>query len=181
MLVGCQGPTQYTGPALFIGDSLTANWHVEWVIPGAVNMGVPGANVHHLYDKAVPQIQTLRPGLVHIMVGTNDHLINGKISAVGKVLKLAFAARKTGATVVIVATIPPQDHGLYKENSFFDVSRYNTLLQISARLCGFRVADYNTAMATNAGLPKPGLLSDGVHPSGAGYEVMKQVLLESIR
>jgi lysophospholipase L1-like esterase len=181
LLSGCQGPAQYTGPALFIGDSITANWHVERIIPGAIKLGVPGASIHQLYDKAVPQIQTVRPGLVHILAGTNDHLLAGKFSAVSKVLKLAFAARKAGASVVIIGTIPPEDHGIYKDNSFFDVSRYNSILLISARVCGFRVADYNTAMATHAGLPKPGLLSDGVHPNDVGYEVMKQVLLETMK
>lgn len=180
LLTACHGPVKYTGPTLFIGDSLTKNWHVEWIVPDAVSTTVQGPHIDQLHSEGLAKIQALKPGMVHIMVGTNERLLRDNFKVVGKVMSLAFAARRAGA-VVIIGTIPPADAEKFKHNTLFDNSRYNNMLQIVGRLCGFRIADYNTALAGYDGSPLPYTLSDGVHPNEAGYTIMRRVLMETMQ
>jgi len=178
LLSACHGPAPYTGPALFIGDSLTKNWHVEWALPDTVNNGLAGEKIAVIEADALTKIQTLRPGFVHIMVGTSEKLIRDNVKVLRGIMSLAFAARKSGA-VVVIATIPPVAKGITL-NSLVDNSRFNTMLQIAARVCGFRVADYNTALATHEGAPLDGLFSDGVHVNDKGYQIMNRVLYDAM-
>ena len=178
LLSACQGPAQYTGPALFIGDSITANWHVEWMLKDTINASSPTADIDGIHREGMAKIQAVRPGLVHIMAGTQEGLERDNFKVARQVLSLAFAARKAGA-VVVIATIPPVANGGLTDTLFAN-SRLANLFHVAARVCGFRLADYNTALATNAGYAREELFSDGVHPNDEGYAVMRRVLFETL-
>ncbi len=180
MLAGC-APREYTGPALFLGDSITLNWDVAAVLPGAVNKAIDGAEVPLIAEMAEGYIREVKPGMVHILAGTNDKLLEEKLKTVFMVLKIGFAAKKAGAQVVVIGTVPPVDWEQPHINSFFSISRYNTLLMVLAPLCGFVVADYNSAMADHGGYQRKELFRDAVHPNTAGYVVMGGVLVETLK
>jgi lysophospholipase L1-like esterase len=57
----------------------------------------------------------------------------------------------------------------------------NAWLKAYARRNGFTYVDYHAAMADAAGGMKPGLSSDGVHPTRQGYEVMAPLARAAIR
>lgn len=173
LLAGCE-PLRPAGATLFIGDSITKNWATDELVVGAINAGVAGEGSHQMYKRALPQMQRQRPGLVHILAGTNDRLHVEKLRTVGKVLAMGIHARKNGAVTVIIGTIPPIDQRRVMLNAD-DVTLYNQLLKFFAYLCGFKVADYNAAMTGPDGKIKPDLFTDGIHPNKQGYVVMRAV------
>ena len=124
-------------------------------------------------------MQTLRPGLVHILAGTNDPLDSKARRTIGKVLAVAFAAREAGANMVVIGTIPPIEPGRYTLRPP-DVRRYNAFLKILAILCGFKVVDYHAAMSGPSGQFRPELFADGIHPNAQGYKVMQQTLVDAL-
>ena len=177
MLLVASQPLKSTGPALFVGDSITRNWNTDLSIGQTVNAGMPGQDIHRIRKEALRQIQTLRPGFVHVMAGTNDYLDEHKFRTARKVLAVAFAARAIGAQVV-VGTIPPSS-SQRPTLAPAEVAGYNRLLKAMATLCGFTVADYYTAMLTHDGRFRPELFLDDVHPNEQGYAVMRRVLAEA--
>lgn len=177
LLLAASQPVKSTGPALFVGDSITRNWNTGLPMGQTINAGMPGQDIHRIRKEALPQIQTLRPGFVHVMAGTNDYLDEHKFRTARKVLAVAFAARAIGAQVVI-GTIPPSS-SQRPTLAPADVASYNRLLKAMATLCGFTVADYYTAMLAPDGRFRPELFVDGVHPNEQGYAVMRQVLAEA--
>lgn len=167
------------GPALFIGDSITKNWDTQKLLPHATNAGRAGEGIHQMHKRTIPQMQTLRPGLVHILAGTNDPLDIKARRTIGKVLAVAFAAREAGANTIVIGTIPPIEPGRYTLQPP-DVQRYNFFLKILTLLCGFKVVDYHAAMSGPNGQFRPELFADGIHPNAKGYEVMQQALADEL-
>ena len=53
------------------------------------------------------------------------------------------------------------------------IAAINRWLADYARANGFTFVDYHSAMAQPDGAMKPGLSSDGVHPTKAGYAMMR--------
>lgn len=149
---------------------------MEPVVANAINGGLPRSNAQIMMDAAIPKMETLKPGFVHILAGTNDVLVEEKFKTAGKVLKMAKAARNAGAQVVVIGTVPPVNRKLINQSPLHDFSRYNYLLWITAWANGFKLADYNTAMSLPDGEPKVELFNNAIHPNDAGYQVMNQVL-----
>lgn len=179
IFAGCQRMAEPVGSALFIGDSITHNWDIGKSIPSAVNAGVAGEASIDMQKRAVPQMKTMRPGLVHILAGTNDHIDTHPFRTVRRVLSLGYEARSAGASIIIIGTIPPLDAKLFPMQQA-NASRYNKLLTVLARLSGFKVADYNTAMSLPNGDYRAELFMDGIHPNERGYAVMRTVLSKVI-
>jgi lysophospholipase L1-like esterase len=61
------------------------------------------------------------------------------------------------------------------------VRSLNAWLQAYARRNHFTWVDYHSAMADAQGGMKPGLSSDGVHPTREGYAVMAPLARAAIR
>jgi lysophospholipase L1-like esterase len=57
----------------------------------------------------------------------------------------------------------------------------NAWLKRYAAANRFTYVDYHPVLATPEGAMKPGLASDGVHPTSAGYAAMRPVALDAIR
>ena len=57
---------------------------------------------------------------------------------------------------------------------------FNAWLRGYAAAHGYTYVDYHAAMATPEGGMRPGLATDGVHPTPAGYAVMRPLALAAI-
>lgn len=180
IFAGCQRTAESVGSALFIGDSITANWAVATIVPRAVNSGAAGETSINILKRAVPQMNTMRPDFVHILAGTNDQIDTQTFRSVRQVLGLGYAARSAGASMVVIGTIPPLDAKLFPMQQA-NASRFNMMLSVLARLSGFKVADYNTAMSLPNGDYRAELFIDGIHPNERGYVVMRAVLNDVIK
>lgn len=171
VLSGCAPPADV--PALFVGDSITANWPLADVMPGAVNSAAPAINTAMIRVRLAKQLQLLQPDVVHILGGTNDDIRppRGR-RAIARILRMVDAAQASGA-FVIVGTIPPLDATKFWQQPY--VANFNDDLHAAAVARGACVADYFIAMTID-GKQNPALFDDGIHPNAAGYRVMRAEL-----
>jgi len=103
--------------------------------------------------------------------------------AIENVWAMVEKARSAGIKI-IVGTVPPVNADLSNQGPRFanydfnaDINNFNTAL----RSVGVPVADYHAALTGPDGLPIPGALRDGVHPSPDGYNRMAAVIGKMIQ
>jgi len=127
----------------------------------------------------------LKPQVVHIMAGTNDIAGNTGAATMANVLghiqSMAELARAHGIKVII-ASIPPAGSFPWAPDKkpVPQIAAMNKWLADYAHASGFTYVDYHSAMAQSDGAMKPGLASDGVHPTRQGYDVMRPLALKAI-
>ncbi len=174
---------------VFMGDSITDNWinldHGFWT-EGRVDRGISGQTTPQMLVRFRADVLALRPRAVHIMAGTNDVAGNTGAATIetveGNIETMAELARAHGIKVIL-ASIPPAAAFPWSpgKQPAPQIAALNAWLKTYARRNSFTYADYHAAMADAAGAMKPGLSSDGVHPTAAGYAVMRSIALAAIR
>lgn len=169
---------------VMIGDSLTERWPGQTT--GIVKRGVGGQSSAQILLRFRQDAVSLKPRIVHILLGTNDLLgLNGPFTIEqfeGNVLNMAELARLHGA-VVILGTIPPmRDFAGYKPGDPApDIARLNTALRALARTHGFGLADYHKALVHPDGTMREALfLEDGIHLTAQGYQRVQRVFDDAL-
>lgn len=174
---------------VFMGDSITDNWigaDAALFTDGLVDRGISGQTTAQMLVRFRQDVIALKPRLVHIMAATND--IAGNTGAAtmatvqGNIETMAELARAHGIKVIL-ASVPPAAAFPWSPDMrpVPQVRALNAWLQGYARRNGFVFVDYYAALATKDGAMKPGLASDGVHPTPAGYAVMRPLALAAVR
>jgi lysophospholipase L1-like esterase len=99
----------------------------------------------------------------------------------GNIASMAELARAHGIKVIL-ASIPPAAAFPWSPDKrpVPQIAAMNAWLRGYARANGFTYVDYHAALTTPEGGMKPGLSSDGVHPTPAGYVVMRPLALAAI-
>jgi len=180
---------------VFIGDSITVIWgsgqgpqfaeHPNWV-----DKGISGEKSTQVLARFQTDVIDLHPGIVHILIGTNDVYPGWTLSPSGaneihsaaNVEAMVQMAQSNGI-YVILSTIPPwgcdASHCTSAESADPTPGRYdridawNAWIEQFALSKGIPVADYHSALLAPDGEHfVPGMTIDGVHPSSAGYVVM---------
>ncbi len=174
---------------VFMGDSITDNWinlDPGMFEGGLVDRGISGQTTPQMLVRFRADVIALKPQAVHIMAGTND--IAGNTGATtlervqGNIATMAELARAHGIKVILGAIPPAGAFAWAKDKQpVAPIRAMNAWLRDYARANGHVFVDYQTAMATPDGAMKPGLSSDGVHPTAAGYAVMRPLALDAIR
>ncbi len=170
---------------VFIGDSITEMWGVaqpDLFEDGIVNRGISGQTSPQILLRFMADVVALRAGWVHIMCGINDIAGNtgpttpsdyrNNISAM---VDLATAH----GVQVILASLTPADRFVWSPaitGVAARVGELNAWLAELARARGLVFCDYHPALAAPGGALRPDLTRDGVHPTGAGYRVMRQTV-----
>ncbi len=174
---------------VFMGDSITDNWigaDRDLFTNGLVDRGIGGQTTAQMLVRFRQDVIALKPRAVHIMAATND--IAGNTGAAtmatvqGHIETMAELARAHGIKVIL-ASVPPAAAFPWSPDKrpIPQVRALNAWLQGYARRNGFVFVDYYAALATRDGAMKPGLASDGVHPTPAGYAVMRPLALAAVR
>jgi lysophospholipase L1-like esterase len=162
---------------------------VEYVGPtksgNTRHAGYLGYTINQISTKT-DQALALKPNVVCLMSGTNDHLWGSTAGADPKTASTRVAAlidkivKGAPDAVVLVATLPPfsLDHGKYtKYKQFaFPPDAFNKQLPSVAKAArdqGGKVAAVNMSLTTKD-------LSDGVHPNDAGYAKMATAWFNAI-
>ncbi|HXH15967.1 MAG TPA: SGNH/GDSL hydrolase family protein [Sphingomonas sp.] len=179
-----------TEPArvVFMGDSITDNWigaDPSLFTNGLVDRGIGGQTTPQMLIRFRNDVIALHPKAVHIMAGTND--IAGNTGAAtmatvqGNIESMAEIARAHGIKVIL-GSIPPAAAFPWSPSKrpAPQIAALNRWLRGYAKANGYIYVDYHAAMATAEGGMKPGLSSDGVHPTPAGYAIMKPLALAAI-
>ena len=173
---------------IFFGDSITDNWinlEPSLFTPGIVDRGISGQTTAQMLVRFREDVIALHPAAVHILAGTND--IAGNTGAAtleiveGNIETMAELARANGIQVMLASTLPaaafPWSPG--KRPAAMIVALDAWLRGYAARN-HFAYVDYYSALVDGAGGMKPGLSSDGVHPTPAGYAVMRPIAAAAI-
>jgi lysophospholipase L1-like esterase len=168
---------------VFMGDSITEGWEAKrpaFFREGRVCRGVSGQTTPQMLLRFMADVVALRPRAVHIMAGTNDVAGNtGPMTAemTEDNFRAMSAIARQNRIEVLLASIPPAAHFPWRPDvePVPRIAALNAWLRRYAGATGATYVDYHTALADASGAMKPGLASDGVHPTGAGYDVMARV------
>jgi lysophospholipase L1-like esterase len=169
--------------AVLIGDSITDFWlniAPGLFATGVVDRGISGQTCAQIEARFYQDVVRLHPRVVHIMCGTNDVAGNAGPTSPEEfsnaILAMVDIARANNIAVVIGTILPA---GTFSWRPGYrpaaQIVALNAWLAELAQERGLVIADYHTAMADPDGAMKPGLSSDGVHPTAAGYAVMEPI------
>ncbi|MBP6362426.1 MAG: GDSL family lipase [Novosphingobium sp.] len=173
---------------VFIGDSITENW--VQLDPGLfgqtrLGRGISGQTSPQLLVRFWQDVVSLRPKVVHIMVGTNDIAGNtGPTTpeAYKNAIRAMVSLAQANGIVVILGSIPPADQfgwaTQHRPASW--IAGLNLWLKSYADERGAIYADYFTPLAGPNSELRPEYGPDGVHPNAAGYAVMRPVAEKAI-
>ncbi len=174
---------------VFAGDSITDNWigaDPGFFTHGIVDRGIGGQTSAQLLVRFRQDVIDLRPRAVHIMIGTNDIAGNTGAATIetveGHIATMAELARLHGIRVIL-ASIPPAAAFPWAKDKrpVAQIAALNRWIAAYAAREGFVWIDYHPVLATPEGGMKPGLASDGVHPTAAGYAVMRPLAEAAIQ
>lgn len=174
---------------VFMGDSITDNWinlDKSFFLDGLVDRGISGQTTPQMLVRFRQDVIALHPQAVHIMAGTNDIAGNTGAATIetveGNIQSMAELA-KANHIKVILASIPPAATFPWSpgKQPAPQIATINAWLKDHAQRSGFTYVDYHTATAGPDRGMKPGLSSDGVHPTAAGYAVMAPIARAAIR
>jgi len=169
---------------VFLGDSITEGWHDKrpgFFKPGRVGRGIGGQTTPQMVLRMMQDVIQLRPGFLHFMGGTNDIAGNTGPMTVPQTLDnvrlVADLARANGIKLLL-ACVPPADHFPWRPGLevLKPIREINAWSAANAKKLGATWVDYTAVLADAAGAMKPGMASDGVHPTEQGYLAMESVI-----
>jgi lysophospholipase L1-like esterase len=168
---------------VFMGDSITDNWHLEENFPGKayVNRGIGGQTTPQMLIRFRPDVIDLHASVVVILAGTND--IAGNTGPMrledieGDYASIAELARVNGIHVVFSSVVPinnytPRSVPFFLQRSPEKILALNAWLKDYCQKNGYVYLDYFSAMVDEKGMLKRDLAEDGLHPNKDGYKIM---------
>jgi len=175
---------------VFMGDSITEGW-VEadpdfFTSNGFVGRGISGQSSPQMLARFWQDVVALDPLAVHIMAGANDiGGATGPITAdeyIGTIASMVDIAQANDIAVIIAA-LSPMSRLLPRPE--FDtrpvVPQLNALLAELAQEKGVVFVDYFTPLRAEDNSFDSAYANDGVHPTRAGYAVMKVLAEDAIQ
>jgi lysophospholipase L1-like esterase len=127
----------------------------------------------------------LQPKVVVILAGTND--IAGNTGPMtleeteGNLASMAELARANGIRVVLCSILPAVDYWWAPgHDPAPKIAQVNAWLKNFARRHGYVYVDYYSALKNDRGGMPPKYSKDGVHPTPAGFAVMKPLVQAGI-
>ena len=182
----------YKYEAVFIGDSITANWrntekggHPEFFTSNNfLAMGYSGKTTAGLMKLFKASVINEKPRQVVILAGINDVAQNdGEYVSNEKIVEnlawMANEAAKNGIRVVLCSVTPSTAFWWSKEISHPEktIVELNKLIKALAEEKGYGYADYHSALKDGSGGISSSYSNDAVHPNQAGYTVMENIIL----
>ena len=176
--------------AVFIGDSITANWiredrgHPDFFKDhNYLGMGYSGKTTAYLKNLFQLSVIDKHPRQAVILGGTNDIAQNdGRYVPIEEIrdniASMAEAAANKGIRVILCSVTPSRGFSWASSVSHPEVTivELNKLIKALAEEKGYAYADYHSALADdNGGLPSD-LSSDGTHPNKDAYTIMEKVI-----
>lgn len=173
--------------AVFMGDSITDFWVDAdpdfFRTNNFLGRGISGQTTSHMLVRFRRDVIDHHPEYVVILAGTNDIAENlGEIApenTLGNIISMCELA-KANRIKPVICSILPCDRFFWRPevtDQAQKIVELNALLKEYAKSAKIPYVDYHSAMKNeNDGLPKE-YAEDGCHPTKAGYEVMKNIIL----
>lgn len=183
-----QPPAPGVNRVVFYGDSITDNWDkVVDFFPGKpyVDRGISGQTTPQMLVRFQQDVVHLHPAVVVILAGTNDIAGNTGPSTPEMIednFRSMTAIAKANEIKVVLASITPAASYPWKPgvNPVDEIRVLNAWLKDFSSRDGDVYLDYYDAIADAEGGMKPGLSSDGVHPTAKGYSIMAPLAEKAI-
>ncbi len=178
---------------VFMGNSITESWsHFDpdfFLTNSYINRGISGQTTPQMLIRLKPDVINLKPKAVVILAGINDIAGNTGPMQVENIAEniqsMAEISKANEIQVLICSVLPaidfPWSPGL---NPSTKVLRLNKLLKNYCRENNIIYVDYYSSMVDkNGGLKVPEYTSsdDLVHPNKKGYEVMRNIIQDSLK
>ncbi len=180
-----QSPKSDERRIVFMGDSITEGWRdadpAYFETAGRlsrIDRGISGQTTAQMLLRFEQDVVALHPAAVHILAGTNDIAANWGAMPLETtermIASMAELAHDNGIRVIIGSVPPartfPWRPGLEPGPT---VVQLNDWLRAYCGGKGFTYVDYYAALTDgNLGM-RPELAADGVHPTPAGYRIMR--------
>ncbi len=175
-------PPQNSLRVVFLGDSLTAAWDLQRLMPSldVVNAGVGGDLLSQMRERWRGDVLARDAGIVHLLGGTNN-ITRGYSQGfmqrdVVRMAKLAEISKMR----LVIGLLPPMRGARARLNP--RVRDFNLWLRIFGEERGFAVADYYSPLADAEGELRADLAEtepdgklDTVHLNSAAYELMTPI------
>ncbi len=178
--------------AAFMGNSITENW--LRVHPGFfadnkfAGRGISGQTSTRMLNRFGKDILDLKPEYVIINAGTNDCAENDGFYdeelTVKNIIKMVELARKNGIRPIMSSVLPSSGFSWRPEvkDASERISRLNTILEEYARKNNIPYINYYPLMLAKDGKSlSEDYCNDVVHPVAAGYDVMENLVLSTIK
>ena len=177
--------------AVFLGDSITANWiredrgHPDFFKEhNYLGMGYSGKTTSYMKNLFQLSVIDKHPRQAVILGGTNDIAQNdGKYVPIEEIrdniASMAEAATSKGIRVVLCSVTPSRGFSWSSSVSHPEVTivELNKLIKALAEEKGYAYADYHSALVdADGGLPS-NLSSDGTHPNKEAYTIMENIIM----
>jgi lysophospholipase L1-like esterase len=186
--------------AVFIGDSITDLWLLDAFFQGTggflVNRGIGGDRSPFMRRRFDADVVQLRPRLAVIKIGVNntwdlDYWLNPELrrtpeeieeEIVADVTAVTVRAREQGIITALCSILPthiPVNAHTARRNSLI-VHANRRIAEIADRLDAIYVDYHSQLVDVDGSTLRPGLADDGLHPHVLGYEIMADVLLQTL-
>jgi lysophospholipase L1-like esterase len=183
------GATVVSPRIVLMGDSITEVWKKAdpslFADGQTIDRGISGQTTPQMLLRFRADVLDLHPAVVVILAGTNDlaqntgpettEMIEGNIASMAELAQANHIA-------VVLSSITPADHYPWKPGIFpaADIHAINQWLKRYAADHGNLYLDYFTALASPDGTMTKELSGDGVHPTVAGFAVMRPLLERAV-
>jgi acyl-CoA thioesterase I len=164
---------------VFMGDSITEDWHLEKSFPGKpyINRGISGQTSPQMLVRFRRDVIDLKPRVVLILAGTNDIMENTGLMTTEQsgamIASMADLATANNIQVVLCSVLPSSEFAWSPDlKPAPRIIELNAWIKKYAAEKGYIYVDYYSAMTDNRGGLPPALSDDGVHPIAAGFDLM---------
>lgn len=182
---------------VFIGDSITHNWETEAYFRGdgiILNRGIGGDNSEYMLRRFEADAIQLKPQYVIVLIGINDTWVLDDVNTpyitteyvTKKILtnleKLLLLCREREQDLVMCSIlptfIPGNPHNKERNEMILEINKeIKALCQREEQI----YVDYHSGVTAEDGLTlREGLAGDGLHPHVLGYNIMAQILKDTL-
>ncbi len=172
---------------VMLGNSLThgCEWSELFDMPNVKNRGINGDIVQGIRDRLAPIVDG-HPKKIFLLIGVNDVSHNLSADSIATAIGdlITEIRTKTPSTKLYVQSLLPINNsfGRYKllngkEQVIRDI---NTIIEKTAAEKGFTYINSRPAFADENDNLRPELTNDGLHLTGGGYLLWKEILLPYI-
>ncbi|GAB3359298.1 SGNH/GDSL hydrolase family protein [Arachidicoccus ginsenosidivorans] len=175
---------------VFMGNSITEGWYHNdssfFKTNHLIGRGISGQTTSQMLVRFRKDVIDLHPKAVVILAGTNDIAGNtGDISLdniMGNLASMAELAKAHGIKVFLCSVTPAFDYPWSKgKHPDVKIPELNELIKAYASKNHVTYVDYFSKLADNRNGMPADLAVDGVHPKLAGYKIMEQIVLKSLK
>lgn len=174
---------------VFMGDSITEGWRrqrPDFFKPGRVGRGIGGQTTPQMVLRMMADVVAFKPRYLHIMAATNDVAGNTGPMTLAQTFdnfRMMTAIAQAHRIAVIIASVPPADRFPWRPGleTVKPIRAINAWLKGYAKTAGATWLDYWPVLADANGAMKPGMATDGVHPTNQGYDMMATVIEPFLR